>query len=212
MLYLVAAGVGTIRIVDDDVVDLSNLQRQVAHSTGRIGMPKVGSVADAATALNPLTVIEPRRTRLQASNAAALLADCDVVCDASDTLSTRYLLSDACQLAGKPLVSAAAIRFDGQLTLFPPGGPCFRCLHPAPPAALPTCGEAGVLGAVTGVMGSLQATEVLKHILGIGDSLAGRLLLWDALGMRFHIVGLPRDPACPACGEHPTIHDLSAHG
>ena len=136
------------------------------------------------------------------------------MCDGSDNFATRFLVNDACVLAGKTLVSAAVLRFDGQLATFKPGGPCYRCLHPAPPpdGAVPTCGEAGVLGAVTGAMGSLQAAEVVKELLGIGDSLAGRLLIWDALGTRFRTITLPRDPACPACGDHPTIHDLSAHG
>ena len=214
VLYLAAAGVGTIGIVDDDSVDLSNLQRQVAHTTGRIGTAKVASLAASVAALNPATRIEPHPTRLTRANAAALVGAYDLVCDGSDNFDTRFLLNDACVLAGKTLVSAAVLRFDGQLAVFKPGGPCYRCLHPSPPppGAVPTCGEAGVLGAVTGVMGSLQAAEVLKEILGIGDSLAGRLLIWDALGARFRTITLPRDPACPVCGDHPSIHDLSAHG
>ncbi len=213
VLYLAAAGIGTVGIVDDDAVELSNLQRQVAHTTARIGMPKVESLAAGVVALNPAIRLELNHTRLTADNVAGLVAAYDVVCDGSDNFPTRFLLNDACVLAGKTLVSAAVLRFDGQLATFKPGGPCYRCLHAAapPPGTVATCGEAGVLGAVTGVMGTLQAAEVLKEVLGIGDSLAGRLLIWDALGARFHTVRLPRDPACPACGDHPTIHDLSAH-
>ncbi len=214
VLYLAAAGVGTIGVVDDDAVELSNLQRQIGHRTGTIGMAKVHSLAATVAALDPATRFEPHLTRLTRANAAALVSAYDLVCDGSDNFDTRFLLNDACVLAGKTLVSAAVLRFDGQLATFKPGGPCYRCLHPTPPppGAVPTCGEAGVLGAVTGVMGSLQATEVLKEILGIGDSLAGRLLIWDALGTRVRTITLPRDLACPACGDHPSIHDLTGHG
>lgn len=214
VLYLAASGIGTIGVVDDDVVDLSNLQRQVGHTTARIGASKVESLAEAVRALNPDCVIEPYAARLTGANALGLVARYDLVCDGSDNFPTRFLLNDACVLAGRTLVSAAVLRFDGQLATFKPGGPCYRCLYPAPPpdGMVPTCGEAGVLGAVVGVMGSLQAAEVLKEVLGIGQSLAGRLLIWDALGVRFRTITLPRDPACPACGDHPTIHDLSAHG
>jgi adenylyltransferase/sulfurtransferase len=213
VLYLAAAGVGTIGVVDDDAVDLSNLQRQVAHTTGRIGVPKVESLAEAAHAINPACTFELHAQRLTATNALDLVARYDLVCDGSDNFPTRFLLNDACVLAKRTLISAAVLRFDGQLATFKPGGPCYRCLYPAPPpdGLVPSCGEAGVLGAVVGVMGSLQAVEVLKEILGIGQGLAGRLLIWDALGMRFRTIALPRDPACPACGDHPTIHDLSAH-
>jgi molybdopterin/thiamine biosynthesis adenylyltransferase len=212
VLYLAAAGVGSIGVVDDDRVELSNLQRQVAHTVSRIGQSKVDSLAAGTAALNPGTRIEPHPVRLAAGNAAALVAAYDLVCDCSDNIPTRYLLNDACVLGGKTLISAAAVRFDGQLTTFRPGGPCYRCLHRTPPDSVPSCAEAGVLGAVTGVIGTLQATETLKELLGVGDSLAGRLLLWDALGMRFHAIRLPRDPDCPACGDQPTIHDLTAHG
>ena len=213
VLYLAAAGVGTIGVVDDDVVELSNLQRQVAHTDARVGQPKAASLAASARAINPAAVIEPHAVRLTAANAAALVSAYDLVCDGSDNFPTRFLLNDACVLAGKTLVSAAVLRFDGQLATFKPGGPCYRCLYTAPPpdGLVPTCGEAGVLGAVVGVMGSLQAAEALKEIIGIGDTLAGRLLIWDALGARFRTIALPRDPACPACGEHPSIHDLAAH-
>ena len=213
VLYLAAAGVGTIGIVDDDTVDLSNLQRQIGHATDRIGTGKVTSLAASVAALNPATRIEAHPIRLTAANARNLVGAYDLVCDGSDNFDTRFLLNDTCVLAGKTLVSAAVLRFDGQLATFKPGGPCYRCLHPSPPApgSVPTCGEAGVLGAVTGVMGSLQATEVLKEILGVGDSLAGRLVIWDALGARFRTITLPRDPACPACGDHPSIHNLAGH-
>jgi adenylyltransferase/sulfurtransferase len=213
VLYLAASGIGTIGVIDDDVVDLSNLQRQVAHTTGRIGVKKVESLAEAVHAINPACVIEPYGARLTAANALDLVARYDLVCDGSDNFPTRFLLNDACVLAGRTLVSAAVLRFDGQLATFKPGGPCYRCLYPAPPpeGMVPSCGEAGVLGAVVGVMGSLQAAEVLKEVLGIGQGLAGRLLIWDALGVRFRTITLPRDPACAACGDHPTIHDLSGH-
>jgi molybdopterin/thiamine biosynthesis adenylyltransferase len=214
VLYLAAAGIGTIGVVDDDSVELSNLQRQVAHTTARIGMPKVESLAASIGALNPETRLDLHHSRLTAGTVAGLVSQYDLICDGSDNFPTRFLLNDACVLAKKTLVSAAVLRFDGQLTTFKPGGPCYRCLHPAapPPGTVATCAEAGVLGAVTGVMGTMQAAEVLKEVMGVGDSLAGRLLIWDALGARFHTVQLPRDPACPACGDNPTICDLSAHG
>jgi len=216
LLYLAAAGVGTLGIVDNDTVALSNLQRQIAHSTDRVGQPKAASAAIAAAAINPGVALHPHAVRLSGANALALLADYDIVCDGTDNFAARYLLADACHLAGKTLISAAVLRFEGQLSVFRPAGrgtPCYRCLYPeAPPAGLvPSCGEAGVLGAVTGVMGTLQATEVLKEILGIGEALAGRLLLWDALATRFRVITLRRDPGCALCGDVPAIHDLSAH-
>jgi molybdopterin/thiamine biosynthesis adenylyltransferase len=215
ILYLAAAGVGTIGVIDDDALDLSNLQRQVAHTTDRVGRNKALSAAEAARAINPLVRIEPHATRLSAGNALDLIGQYDIVCDGSDNFDTRFLVSDACVLARRTLVSAAVLRFEGQLGTFRPhlGGPCYRCLHPAapPPGLVPACNEAGVLGAVTGVMGTLQATEVLKEIMGIGETLAGRLLVWDALATRFRTLRLPRDPGCPSCGDHPAITDLSAH-
>ncbi|GAB6967295.1 molybdopterin-synthase adenylyltransferase MoeB [Komagataeibacter kakiaceti JCM 25156] len=212
-LYLAAAGVGRIGLVDDDVVDLSNLQRQIAHVTDRIGQPKVESAAQALRAINPGTRVDCHNVRLTADNARELVRSYDLVCDGSDNFATRYLVADACALEQRTLVSAAVLRFEGQLSTFRPGGPCYRCLYPeAPPAGtVPSCAEAGVFGAVTGVMGTLQATEALKEILGIGESLAGRLLAWDALAMRFHTIALPADPDCALCGAHPSIHDLSAH-
>ncbi len=227
-LYLAAAGVGTIGIVDDDRVELSNLQRQVAHTTARIGTPKVDSAAMAASAINPEVRIEPHQFRLDADNALALIERYDIVCDGTDNFATRFLVADACVLARRTLVSAAVLRFEGQLSVFkphvdgpaggptggPPGhGPCYRCLYgEAPPdGTVPTCSEAGVLGAVTGVMGTLQATEVLKEILDIGESLSGKLLIWDALTTRFRTVRLRPDPHCALCGPAATIKDLSAH-
>jgi len=229
-LYLAAAGIGTLGLVDDDRVELSNLQRQVAHTTDRVGMAKVDSAAAACRAINPGVTVETHAARLTADNAMALVGAYDLVCDGSDNFPTRFLVADACALARRTLVSAAVLRFDGQLSTFKPhvgqggmrqggvsqggaGGPCYRCLHPAPPpdGLVPTCGEAGILGAVTGVMGTLQATEVLKEVMGIGEGLSGRLLVWDALAARVRTIRLPRDPACALCGPNATIHDLSAH-
>jgi adenylyltransferase/sulfurtransferase len=215
VLYLAAAGVGAIGVVDDDVVELSNLQRQIAHTTGRIGVPKVASVAEAAVAINPGVQLETHQMRLSAGNIRGLLDQYDLVCDGTDNFATRFLVADACVLARRTLISAAVLRFEGQLSVFKPheGGPCYRCLYPEapPPGTVPSCSEAGVLGAVTGVMGTLQATEVLKEILGIGDTLAGRLLIWDALASRFRTVKLRPDPTCALCGPHATIKDLSQH-
>ena len=217
-LYLAAAGVGTIGLVDHDTLELSNLQRQVAHVTARIGRNKAASAAETIAALNPEVKVEIHPRRMDADAARELIPRYDIVCDGTDNFATRFLLGDACHLLGRPLVSAAVLRFEGQLSVFRghegEAHPCHRCLHPEPPpeGLVPTCSEAGVLGAVTGVMGTLQATEVLKLILGIGEGLAGRLLLWDALDARFRTVRLKRDPACALCGEYATIHDLSAHG
>jgi molybdopterin/thiamine biosynthesis adenylyltransferase len=215
-LYLAAAGIGTIGIVDDDVVDLSNLQRQVAHTTDRIGVSKVVSAAAAAIAINPDLKLAPHPMRLTRDNALDLISRYDLVCDGTDNFATRFLVADACALVKRTLVSAAVLRFEGQLSVFKPheGGPCYRCLYPEPPppGSVPTCSEAGVLGAVTGVMGTLQATEVLKEILGIGETLSGRLLVWDALASRFRTIKLRPDPSCALCGPAATIKDLSAHG
>lgn len=217
LLYLAAAGVGRIGIIDDDRVELSNLQRQIAHHTAGVGEEKAASAAAAARALNPEVVIEPHMERLGASNALGLIERYDIVCDGSDNFATRFLVADACFLARRTLVSAAVLRFEGQLSVFKPHAereaPCYRCLYPEPPppGLVPSCSEAGVLGAVTGVMGTLQATEVLKEILGIGESLSGRLLIWDALAARMRTVRLRRDPACRLCGPKGEIHDLGAH-
>jgi len=222
LLYLAAAGVGAIGIVDDDVVDLSNLQRQIAHTDQRIGMAKVESARAAVAAINPDVTIEPHRVRLDADNALDLISRYDIVADGSDNFSTRFLVNDACFFAGKPLVSAAVLRFDGQLATFAPRrrdpagsepGPCYRCLYrePPPPGEVPSCAEAGVLGAFCGVMGSLQATEVIKELLGIGESMAGWLLVVDALAVTWRRIRVRRDPGCPLCGDAPSIGDLSIH-
>jgi molybdopterin-synthase adenylyltransferase len=219
ILYLAAAGVGTIGIVDFDTVSLSNLQRQIAHRTSDIGRPKTESAADAALAINPGIRIVPHAERLDAGNAAALIADYDVVADGSDNFGTRFLVNDACFFAGKTLVSAAISEFDGQLATFKAGSrgdkpyPCYRCLFPEPPPrdAAPNCSETGILGAVSGVMGTLQALEVMKEIIGLGDSLAGRLLIYDALAANVRTVKVPPDPECRLCGQNPAIRDLSLH-
>ena len=216
LLYLAAAGIGTIGLVDDDVVDLSNLQRQVAHNTASVGVPKVFSAAATARAINPSVNIQAHQTRLDRDNVLGLIADYDIIADGTDNFPTRFLLADACVLGRRTLVSAAVLRFEGQLATFKPHAgpscPCYRCLFPAPPpdGMVPSCAEAGVLGAVTGVMGTLQATEIIKEIIGIGETMAGRLLIWDALAMRFRGVRLPRDPNCAACGPN-GFKDLSHH-
>jgi adenylyltransferase/sulfurtransferase len=205
-LYLAAAGVGHITITDHDHIELSNLQRQVAHTTERLGMGKAESAAIAMHQVNPEIAVRALRTRLDAANVHSLIADHDMVCDGTDNFETRFLLADACVAARKTLVSAAVLRFEGQLSTFKPhcgpAHPCYRCLYPEPPppGLVPSCSEAGVLGAVTGVMGTLQATEVLKEIMGIGETLSGRLLIWDALATEFRTIRLTRDPTCPTCG------------
>ncbi len=203
-LYLAAAGIGTIGLVDADVVELSNLQRQIAHGTADIGRAKVDSAGDALRRINPLVEVVAHRARLGAENAAKLLADYDIICDGTDNFATRFVLADACVAARKTLVTAAVLRFEGQLATFKPhiGGPCYRCLYPAPPpeGLVPSCAEAAVLGAVTGVMGTLQATEVIKEITGIGKSLAGYLLVWNALDAEFRKIKLGKDPQCAVCG------------
>jgi sulfur-carrier protein adenylyltransferase/sulfurtransferase len=204
--YLAAAGVGTISIVDDDAVDKSNLQRQILHTQANIGKAKVDSAAAALAALNPTVNIQKHRCRLTADNVAQLIADADVVIDGSDNFPTRYLLNDACVKLAKPLIYAAVERFNGQISVFDAGhfpgvSPCYRCLFPEAPSGddAPNCAEAGVLGVLPGVMGLLQATEAIKIILGIGKSLSGRLLQFDALAMRFTEIRIPTDPACKAC-------------
>lgn len=222
LLYLAAAGVGTIGVVDDDVVDLSNLQRQIVHITDRLGMPKVESARAALAAVNPEVRVIPHQQRLTADNARALIEGYDVIADGSDNFPTRFLVNDACFFAGKPLVSAAILRFDGQLATFRAGlstapdverGPCYRCLYrePPPEGQIPTCAQAGVLGAFCGAMGGLQATEVIKELLGIGKSLAGWLLVVDALAGTWRRIRVRRDAGCPLCGDHPSIHDLAGH-
>jgi molybdopterin-synthase adenylyltransferase len=206
LLYLAAAGVGTLGIIDHDRVDLTNLQRQIAHTTARIGMEKVESARQAVAAINPDIRVETHAVELAAANVAALVGRYDLVADGSDNFTTRYLLTDACCAAGKPLVAAALAPFDGQLSTFKPylgaGHPCYRCLfrEAPPPDLVPRCETAGILGAVAGVIGTLQAVEILKELLGIGESLSGTLLMYDALGTSFHRVKLPKDPDCPTCG------------
>ncbi len=215
LVYLAAAGVGTIGIVDDDVVDLSNLQRQVVHRTGSIGRPKVESAAETLAAINPEVDVIAHPERISAENALDLISAYDVVADGSDNFPTRFLVNDACYFAGKTLVSAAILRFDGQVSTFKAaaGGHCYRCLFrsPPPPGQIPSCAEAGVLGALCGMVGSLQATEVVKELLGIGESLAGSLLICDGLNMTFRKIAVKRDPGCPLCGDEPHIKDLSIH-
>ncbi|MGQ3071880.1 MAG: HesA/MoeB/ThiF family protein [Ferrovibrionaceae bacterium] len=209
--YLAAAGVGTIGVVDDDVVGLSNLQRQILHRTADIDTPKVDSAARAVAALNPDIRLVPHRERLTQANARALIGSYDIVADGSDNFDTRFLLNDVCFALGRTLVSGAILRFDGQLSTFKAhlgaNHPCYRCLFPAPPPPemIPNCAEGGVLGALAGTIGALQATEVVKEILGLGRSLSGRLVMHDALEMTFRTITVPKDPDCPLCGERPTI-------
>ncbi len=206
ILYLAAAGVGAIGVVDDDVVDLTNLQRQVVHATERVGEPKVTSAAASVAALNPDVRVIAHNTRLDATNAAELIADYDLVADGSDNFATRYQLNDACYRADKPLVAAALLRFEGQLFTFKrtePKTPCYRCVFREPPSEdlVPRCEQAGILGALAGVMGSLQATEILKELLDLGDTLAGQMLIYDALSVTFRKIKLAHDPDCPLCGS-----------
>jgi molybdopterin/thiamine biosynthesis adenylyltransferase/rhodanese-related sulfurtransferase len=204
-LYLAAAGVGTIGLVDDDVVDESNLQRQVIHTTDRVGVPKGESAKQAINALNPDVQVNVHPVRVNKDNVLDLIAEYDVIVDGADNFPTRYLLSDASLMARKPLVHASILRFEGHASVFLPyEGPCYRCLFPEPPPPdlAPSCGEAGVLGVLCGVMGTIQATEAVKVLAGIGDTLAGRLLVYDALGMTFTELKLRRDPECPACGPN----------
>ena len=210
-LYLAAAGVGTLGIADGDALELSNLQRQVLHDTAAVGRPKVDSAAERLAALNPHVAIEPIGERLDSGNTLELVRGFDAVVDGSDNFPTRYLVNDACVLAGKPNAYGAILRFDGQASLFVPGeGPCYRCLFAEPPPAglVPSCAEAGVVGALPGIIGSIQAMEVIKRILGVGESLVGRLLLVDALRMRTREIAIRRDPRCPVCGDAPTVRAL----
>ncbi|MEQ8967889.1 MAG: molybdopterin-synthase adenylyltransferase MoeB [Azospirillaceae bacterium] len=215
--YLAAAGVGTLGVVDFDTVDLSNLQRQVIHDTPHVGTPKVHSAAARIALINPEVAVEPHAERLTATNAMALVGAYDLVIDGTDSFAARYLLADACHLAGRPLVHGALLRFEGQVAVFRshegPDFPCYRCLFREPPPAgtVPSCSEAGVLGALAGLIGTLQAVEALKLMLDIGEPLAGKLLLVDALASGFHTVEVPRDPDCPLCGDAPAIRDLSGH-
>ncbi len=221
LLYLAAAGVGTLGVIDDDVVSLSNLQRQVIHATSDIGQPKVESAALAVERLNPHVAVETHAARLGPDNALDLIAKYDLVADGSDNFETRYLVADACYFARKPLVTAAVGIFDGTLTTIRAHergadgkpNPSYRCLfpEPPPPGTVPACAEAGILGALAGVTGSLAALEVIREIVGFGEGLVGRLLMLDARAMRFETLRYSWDPANPLSGEHPTIHDLSGH-
>ncbi len=217
--YLAAAGVGTIGIIDADVVEESNLQRQIIHNTKRLGQYKAESARETIEALNPDVKVITYIERLDESNVADIIADYDVIVDGTDNFPTRYLLNDAAIIANKPVVHGSVFRFEGQLTVFKPHkGPCYRCLYPEPPpiALAPSCAEAGVLGVLPGIIGLLQATETIKLLLGIGEPLVGRLMTYDALAGEFNELRLFRDPECPACGEHahpenlPTYADVCA--
>lgn len=210
-LYLAAAGVGRIGIVDFDRVDLSNLHRQVLHGTGDVGRMKTDSAADALESANPEVEVTLHATQLSSENALAILGSYDVIVDGTDNFPTRYLVNDACVMLKKPNVYGSVFRFEGQASVFyPPESPCYRCLYPEPPPAglVPSCAEGGVLGVLPGIIGLIQATETIKLITGIGESLAGRLLLFDALQMRFREMKLRKDPACRMCGISPAIHEL----
>jgi molybdopterin/thiamine biosynthesis adenylyltransferase len=222
LLYLAAAGVGTIGVIDDDTVSLDNLQRQIVHTTASVGRPKVESARETLAHLNPHVTVETFETRLDAANAADIISRFDIVADGSDNFATRYLVSDACYFARRPLVHAAVGPFDGYLTTLKPYAadakgnpfPTYRCIFAeAPPAGMvPNCSEVGVLGAIVGVVGTMQATEVIKELTGVGESLAGRLLLYDAKEPRFETVRVAWDPENPLTGTNPTIIDLSVHG
>jgi molybdopterin-synthase adenylyltransferase len=217
LLYLAAAGIGTLGVIDDDIVDLSNLQRQVIHGTGDIGISKVASAAASVHSVNPEIDFHTHPVRMDATNILEVFGGYDIIADGSDNFATRFLVNDACHLAGKTLVSAAILRFEGQILTFKshlgPEFPCYRCLYrEAPPAGLvPSCSEGGVFGALAGVVGSLQAVEILKEAMAVGDTLAGRLMLYDALGAEFRTIRVKRDASCALCGDNPTITDLSAH-
>ena len=215
LLYLAAAGIGTLGVVDDDAVDLSNLQRQVLHDTSAVGRAKVESARARLAEINPDVTVEAHQTRIASGTVMDLVKDYDLVADGSDNFPTRYLLNDACYLAGKTLVSAAILRFDGQLSTFKAHEdkdlPCYRCLFgDQPDATKDSCADVGVLGALAGTLGSLQAIEVVKELLGVGETMAGRLLLYDALGTSFRVVAVKADPACPLCGPQATIREIGA--
>jgi adenylyltransferase/sulfurtransferase len=221
LLYLAAAGVGTLGVIDDDTVALSNLQRQVIHGTPEVGLPKVESAAAAIKKLNPHVKVTTHAERLTAANAVALISEYDIVADGSDNFATRYLVADACYFAGKPLVTAAVGTFDGTLTTLRAHergrdgapNPTYRCLfpEPPPPGTVPACSEAGILGALVGVLGSMMALEVIREIVGFGEGLVGRLLMVDARAMRFETLNYAWDPDNPLSGNKPTIRDLSIH-
>jgi len=210
-LYLAAAGVGTLGIVDFDVVDYTNLQRQIIHTTADVGRKKLDSATEKLKAINPFLNIRTFETKLTSENALEIFADFDIIADGTDNFPTRYLVNDACVLTGKPNVYGSIFRFEGQASVFATKkGPCYRCLYPAPPppGLVPSCAEGGVLGILPGLVGVIQATEVIKLILGKGEPLIGRLLLIDALGMKFRELKLRKNPDCPVCGTHPTVSRL----
>jgi len=210
-LYLAAAGVGCLGLVDFDSVDLSNLQRQILYGESDLGRSKLSAAAERLAETNPHVSLDLYETRLEAANALEILRPYDVVVDGTDNFATRFLVSDACVMLGKPNVYGSVYRFEGQASVFHAGkGPCYRCLFPAPPApgSVPNCAEGGVLGVLPGIIGAIQATETIKLILGHGETLLGRLLLFDAMEMRFRELALRRDPDCPVCGEHPTLREL----
>ena len=210
-LYLAAAGVGTLGLVDFDVVDYTNLQRQLLHHTSDVGRPKLDSAAEKLQAMNPFVKVERFETLLHSTNALEIFRNFDIIADGTDNFATRYLVNDACVLSRKPNVYASIFRFEGQASIFATeDGPCYRCLYPEPPppGLVPSCAEGGVLGVLPGLLGVIQATEVIKLILGSGDPLIGRLLLVDALGMRFRELRVRKNPDCPVCGTHPTVKEL----
>ncbi|GIW10588.1 MAG: hypothetical protein KatS3mg061_1645 [Dehalococcoidia bacterium] len=209
-LYLAAAGVGTLGLIDFDLVDMSNLQRQILHRTSTVGRPKVESGKQTLTDLNPDVTVITHQVPLNAENALEIIPQYDIVVNGCDNFPTRYLVNDACYLLKKPLVDGSIFRFEGQATVYLPGKGCYRCVFPAPPpaGAVPSCAEAGVLGVLPGIIGVIQAIETIKLILGLGEPLVNRLLLFDALEMSFRQVRLRRNPNCPLCGDHPTIHQL----
>ena len=209
-VYLALAGVGTIGIVDFDVVEISNLQRQILHHTDDVGRPKLESAQDNLKAYNPDVNVVLHGSRLESHNAMEVIGQYDLVINGADNFATRYLVNDACYLLGKPLVDGSILIFDGQSTVYIPGQGCYRCLFPSPPppGMVPNCAEAGVLGALTGLVGSIQATEALKLLLGVGESLTSRLLLIDALSMTFREVKIKRNPDCPLCGDSPSVTEL----
>ena len=210
-LYLAAAGIGTIGLIDYDVVEESNLQRQIIHSTRDLGRPKVASAKDRIKGVNPLVHVEMHNTMLSSTNAFEIMKNYDIIADGTDNFQTRYLVNDACVLLGKPNVYGSVFQFDGQASVFcVKGGPCLRCLHPSPPppGLVPSCAEGGVLGVLPGIVGVIQATEAIKLIVGGAKSLSGRLLVFDAWRMSFRTLNLEKDPNCPMCGDNPSIHEL----
>src|SRR5579884_3134524 len=209
-LYLAAAGVGTIGIVDFDAVDITNLHRQILHGHSQIGRPKVESARDRLADINPDVQVVAHNEPISSENALEILGQYDIVVNGSDNFATRYLVNDACYLLGKPLVDGSIFRFEGQATVFMPGKGCYRCLFPSPPppGAVPSCAEAGVLGVLPGIIGTIQAIETIKLILGLGEPLVNRLLLFDSLAMEFREVKIRRDPGCPLCGDNPTVTEL----